>query len=296
MIAGSRILIAIGGGIAALRAVEYARALAREGAEVEVVMTQAAKRFMTPLAVQALVGAEPRSELFDPQAERAMGHIALARWPDAVLVMPATADLIARTAHGLADELATAVLLATRAPVVVVPAMNTAMWEHPATRRNLAELQARGVSIVPPEAGELACGEVGEGRMASLGAVRLAVMRALSQSPLAGTRWVITTGRTEEPWDEVRVLTNRATGRMGAMIAEQAAGRGAEVICIAGPGAATPHGAKVVSVRTAREMHRAALEHARGADVFVAAAAVSDYRPLAPLAGKRKRVHEAELI
>jgi len=296
MLAGRRILFLIGGGVAALKACEIARRFAQEGAEVKAAFTKAACQFVSPLAFSALTGGEARALLFDPQAEQAMSHIELARWAELIVVAPATADLIARLAHGIADDLPTTIALAANAPLLLAPAMNGAMWRHPATQRNLQTLRARGAEIAGPVRGELACGEEDEGRMAEFPLLRLCALRLLTGAPLAGTRWVITGGRTEEPWDAVRVITNRASGRMAAAIAEAAFAHGAEVCYIAGVQAAPAEGAHTLPVRTAAEMLQASLAEAEGADVFVAAAAVSDFRPIAPAARKQKRGKGAAVI
>lgn len=290
MLAGKRILLAVCGGIAAYRAAELARLLMRQGAEVRCVMTRGACEFITPLTLEALTGQQVHSELFDLTSERDMGHIRLARWADVLVVAPATADIMARFAHGICDNLLSTLFQARRGPVLLAPAMNTAMWEAPATQRNLRTLREGRVHIVGPAEGELACGETGAGRMSEPADIVAALYPLLVEQRLAGQRWVINAGPTREAWDEVRTLSNRASGLLGSLIAEAAAMRGAEVRLIAGPG--TPearHVAQRTDVESAEGMLAACAAAAAGADVFVATAAVSDYRFAEPQAGKLKR-------
>lgn len=276
----ARILIAVTGGIAAYKVPELVRALTGAGHSVRCVMTSAARRFVAPLVLQTLTGETVRSDLFDPSEEGEIDHIRLADQADLVIVAPATADVLARMAHGLADDLVTAVLLATRAPVLVAPAMNVNMWEHPATRANLETLRTRGVHVVGPEAGELACGWEGLGRMSDPAAIAAAAERALSSGSLAGECVLVTAGGTAEPIDTVRSITNRSSGKMGFAIAEEAARRGAEVVLVAGVTALpTPPGIRRVDVETALEMREAVLAELPRATVVVKAAAVADFRP-----------------
>ena len=285
-----RILLGIAGGIAAYRSAELARLLVKQQAEVRCVMTRSAKEFITPLTLEALTGETVHDELFDLTTEREMGHIRLARWAELIVVAPATADVLARHAHGMADDLLTTILLASQVPVLMAPAMNQAMWSHPSTQANVALLRERGIQIVGPDCGELACGEQGSGRMCSLETLLAAMRLCLGGGRLRGERWVINAGPTWEAWDRVRVLTNRASGRLGFHLAEAAAAEGAETILVAGPG--VPRSSlpmRRVDVESAPEMHRACLDAAEGADVFVATAAVSDYRFAERIEGKHKR-------
>jgi phosphopantothenoylcysteine decarboxylase/phosphopantothenate--cysteine ligase len=275
-----RVLLAVSGGIAAYKIPDLVRALKRADHSVRCALTPAAGRFVTPLTLQTLSGEAVRSELFDPAEEGQIDHVALADWADVVVVAPATAHLLARMAHGLADELVTTLLLATRAPVLVAPAMNVNMWENPATRENCERLRARGVSFVGPESGFLACGWEGEGRMAEPAAIADAVERVLAPPSLRGETLLVTAGGTREPLDAVRALTNRSSGKMGFAVAREAARRGAEVVLVAGPSALeTPPGVERVDVETALEMHDAVFRALPRAGVVVMTAAVADFRP-----------------
>jgi len=283
----ARILIAVTGGIAAYKVPELVRVLARGGHQVRCAMTTAATRFVAPLALQALTGRTVRTDLFDPSEEGEIDHIRLADQADLVIVAPATADVIAKMAHGLADDLVTAVLLATRAPVLVAPAMNVNMWEHPATRANLETLRSRGVHVVGPEPGELACGWEGQGRMSAPEAIAAAAARALGSRSLAGERVIVTAGGTAEPIDTVRSITNRSSGRMGFALAAEAARRGADVVLVAGVTALpTPPGIERIDVRTACEMRDAVMAELPRATIVLKAAAVADFRP-AEAAGRK---------
>ncbi|MFP4463139.1 MAG: bifunctional phosphopantothenoylcysteine decarboxylase/phosphopantothenate--cysteine ligase CoaBC [Guyparkeria sp.] len=287
-----RLLVGVSGGIAAYKAVVLVRRLVEAGCEVRVVMTEAATRFVTPLSFQAVSGHPVRTTLLDAEAESGMDHIALARWADAVVIAPASADLMARLAAGMADDLLTTLCLATEAPVHLAPAMNRQMWAHPATQANRALLVERGVVMHGPAAGAQACGETGEGRMLEPGAIA----EALLQSPardLAGQRVVVTAAGTREPIDPVRFLANRSSGRMGFAIAAEAARRGAAVTLVAGPSALpTPAGVERIDVETAAEM-QAAVESIESMDLFIGAAAVADYRVAEPAASKLKKTGEA---
>ncbi len=281
-----RILLVVTGGVAAYKAAELVRELRRGGAEVQVTMTAAARTFVTPLTFQALSGRRVPTELLDAEAEASMGHIELARWADRVVIAPATADFIARLAHGLADDLPTTLCLATRAPIHVAPAMNNVMWEAQATQENLAILRRRGIVVIGPESGEQACGEHGPGRMSEPEAIAAALLgapQASDNTALSGWRGrslVITAGPTREPLDPVRYLTNRSSGRMGFALAEAAAAAGARVCLVTGPSALpTPAGVKRVDVERAAEMYDAVMQRLGDADCFIGAAAVSDYRP-----------------
>ncbi len=303
-LSGARILLIVAGGVAAYKSLELIRRLRERGASVRVVMTEAAKQFVAPLSAAALSGHAVRFDQFSLIDEAEMGHIELSREADLVVVAPATADLLARMAHGLANDLASTTLLATDKRVLAAPAMNVRMWLHPATRRNVAALGADGVAFVGPDDGEMACGEFGPGRMAEPLAIVAAIERALGEptaiplpasvgargdDALAGKRVVVTSGPTYEPIDPVRFIGNRSSGLQGHAIAEAARAAGAEVTLISGPVAlADPPGVEVVHVETARQMHAAALA-SLPADVFVAAAAVGDWRVEAVGAQKLKK-------
>jgi len=279
-LAQRRIVLGVTGGIAAYKAAELTRELVREGAHVRVVMTRGAQDFVGALTFQALSGERVRTELLDEAAEAAMGHIELARWAELVLIAPASADALARLAQGRADDLLSTVVLATRAPVLVAPAMNHAMWAHPATQANTDTLRERGVGVVGPASGDQACGETGSGRMSEPAALVEAVRARLGSNALAGRSVLVTAGPTHEPLDPVRYLANASSGRMGFAVAEAAARAGAMVTLIAGPTQlATPPGVERVDVTTAAEMHAATMARIAGQDVFVATAAVGDYRP-----------------
>ncbi len=282
MLASRSILLVIGGGIAAYKSLELIRRLRERGAGVRCVLTAGGREFVTPLSVASLAGTPVAEELFDPNAEAEFGHIRLSRSADLVVVAPATADLLARMASGLGSDLASTLLLATDAPVIVAPAMNVRMWEHPATQRNIETLRKDGIEIVGPDEGVMACGEYGPGRMAEPDTVLAAIrarFAAPQDAPLNGRRAVVTAGPTQEPIDPVRFLTNRSSGKQGREIASELASAGAEVVLVAGPGAAeTLSDCDVRAVVTADEMRNAVLA-ALPADVFVSVAAVSDWRP-----------------
>jgi phosphopantothenoylcysteine decarboxylase/phosphopantothenate--cysteine ligase len=285
-----RVLVAISAGIAAYKVPELVRALVRAGCAVRCALTPNAARFVSPLVLQTLSGARARSRVFDPVEEGEIDHIALADWAELVVVAPATANVLAKLAHGLADDLVTTLLLATRAPVLVAPAMNVNMWEHPATRASVARLRERGVHTVGPEAGFLACGWEGEGRMAEPAAIAAAAARILGPRTLAGVKVLVNAGGTREPIDPVRVLANRSSGKMGFAVAEEAARRGAEVVLVAAPTPLpTPVGARRVDVETALEMRDAMRAEWPGTDVAVLCAAVGDFRPAAPAQRKIKK-------
>ncbi|RMG36204.1 MAG: bifunctional phosphopantothenoylcysteine decarboxylase/phosphopantothenate--cysteine ligase CoaBC [Gammaproteobacteria bacterium] len=287
------ILLGITAGVAAYKAAELARLLVKAGAQVQAVMTPSASEFIGPLTLQAVTGRPVRQALFDPQHEAAMGHIELARWADLVLIAPATADFLARLAAGMADDLLTTLCLASEAPLAVAPAMNQAMWRHPATQANIATLAARGVMFWGPAEGEQACGDNGPGRMLEPAELLQRLVSALGGSRFLGRRAVVTAGPTREPLDPVRFLGNRSSGRMGYAIAEALAREGGEVILISGPVAlACPPGVERISVETALQMHSAALTAAEGADLFVACAAVADYRPASAADHKIKKDSE----
>ncbi|MDQ6956128.1 MAG: bifunctional phosphopantothenoylcysteine decarboxylase/phosphopantothenate--cysteine ligase CoaBC [Mariprofundaceae bacterium] len=279
MFQDKNILLGIGGGIAVYRMAELARLLIKQGANVRCVMTQSACEFVTPLTFEALTGEAVHTDLFDLTSERAMGHIELARWADAVLIAPATSNLLAKLAHGIADDLLTTMMQVCDAPVLLAPAMNSSMWESAATQRNLHTLKDDGFSVIDPRSGALACGEQGIGRLPEPQALADAILPLLLPQSLQGQHWVINAGPTIEPWDAVRVLTNRASGTLGARLAQYASAMGASVTLIAGVG--TPNlGCDVqrVDVQTGDEMLQACVQVAQGADVFIGTAAVSDFR------------------
>ena len=295
-LAGRRILLGVSGGIAAYKSAEIVRSLRAAGAEVQAVLTAGGARFITPVTLQALSGHPVRQSLWDENAEAAMGHIELARWPDAVVIAPASANVMARLAAGMTTDLLSTLCLASDRPLLLAPAMNRLMWAHPATQSNLAVLKQRGATVVGPDAGDQACGEVGEGRMSEPAAIVEAVGRLLGagSGPLAGRHAVITAGPTREAVDPVRVLTNRSSGRMGFAVAEALARAGANVTLIAGPVTlATPPGVTRVDVESAADMAEAASRHAAGADLFVGCAAVADYRPAEARAQKIKKHDES---
>ena len=279
-LANKRIVLGVSGGIAAYKSADLIRRLRDAGAEVQVVMTSAAQSFITPLTLQALSGNPVHTDLLDPAAEAAMGHIELARWADLVLVAPASADCLARLAQGVANDLLTTLWLATKAKLAVAPAMNQQMWAAPATRANLATLQARGVAVFGPAAGSQACGDVGEGRMLESVELATACANQFESGLLTGRHVVVTAGPTREALDPVRYLSNHSSGKMGFAIAEACVEAGARVTLIAGPvSLPTPARLKRVNVVSADEMLLAAQAAVEGADVFVATAAVADYRP-----------------
>lgn len=284
-----RVLLGVSGGIAAYKAAELIRRLRAGGAEVRVAMTAAAHAFISPLTLQALAGTPVRSDLFDPAAEAGMDHIELARWADLVLVAPASADLMARLAAGLANDLLTTLALATTAPLVLAPAMNHRMWLHPATQENAARLAQRGVRLVGPAEGDQACGETGPGRMLEPAEI-VAQLAFGGGAMLAGRRVVVTAGPTREAIDPVRYIGNRSSGRMGYAVADALVRRGAEVVLVSGPSALPPPpGVARVRVETALEMEAAVMAHMGRCDIFVAAAAVADYRPEVTAAEKIKK-------
>ncbi|MEY6431265.1 bifunctional phosphopantothenoylcysteine decarboxylase/phosphopantothenate--cysteine ligase CoaBC [Thioalkalicoccus limnaeus] len=285
----TQILLGVSGGIAAYKAVDLVRRLRERGTTVRVVMTRAAGAFVTPLTLQAVSGFAVRQEVLDPHGEEGMDHIELARWADLLLVAPATAHLIARLAQGLADDLLTTLALATTAPLVLAPAMNHRMWLHPATQENLRRLEARGVTILGPAIGDQACGERGPGRMLEPAEI-IAALVADRPRPLHGRRVLVTAGPTREAIDPVRFIGNRSSGRMGFALAEAFGARGADVILVTGPVARpAPAVAELVQVETALEMDAAVMARVADADIFVAAAAVADYRPAEVAADKIKK-------
>jgi len=286
----SRVLLGVSGGIAAYKACELVRQLAQRGHEVRIVATPHALEFVSALTLQTLSGAPVRHELLAASAESEISHIQLADWAEVFAVAPATANVLAKLAQGIADDLLTTVALACRAPLVLAPAMNVNMYRHPATQANLDLLAKRGARIVGPGAGELACGWVGEGRLVELDAIVAGIEGAVTEPTLRGEVVLVSAGPTAEPIDPVRVITNRSSGKMGFAVAEAAARRGAEVILVAGPAALpTPHGVARIDVETAREMREAVLGALERATIVVLAAAVADYAPVRAEDRKLKR-------
>ncbi len=292
---GRTVVLGVGGGIAAYKACEVARLFVKGGATVRVAMTRAATKFVGPLTLQALTGAPVLVELLDPQEDRTYGHLALARAADLLVVAPATADLLARLRAGMADDAVTTTALACTCPLLAAPAMNTRMWRNPAVVENVRELGRRGWSFVGPASGQLADGDVGEGRLADPLDIAAAAASLLGPRDLAGRKVVVTAGPTREPLDPVRFLSNPSTGRMGYAVARAAARRGAEVVLISGPvELPDPPGLRTLRVVTAEEMARAVEDAADDLDVFVAAAAVSDWRPKMAATSKRKKTDDDE--
>lgn len=291
------VALGVTGGIAAYKAAELARRLQQEGLRVQVVMTRSAQQFIQPLTFAAITGQKVITDTFAPESggpanvESAIEHIAVAQRIRLLVIAPATADVLAKMANGIADDFLTTLYLATKAPVVVAPAMNVNMWEHAATQDNLAMLRARGIHVVAPDEGYLACGMTGAGRLAGTEAIVRAVRELLGiRRDMDGETVLVTAGPTREELDPVRYLTNRSSGKMGYAMAEAALRRGARVILVSGPVVLeTPEGAEVVRVTTAEEMHRAVLKLVESATVVVKAAAVADYRPVAPETKKIKR-------
>lgn len=289
MLSGKRILLIVGGGIAAFKSLDLIRRLRERGASVTPVITRAGQEFVTPLSASALAAEKVYTDLFSLTDEAEMGHIELSRAADLLVVAPATADLMAKMASGLAGDLATTLLLATDKRVLIAPAMNVRMWEHPATQRNLATLQADGVMVVGPNEGDMACGEYGPGRMAEPMEIVTAVEQALSAGPLAGKHVVVTSGPTHEPIDPVRYIANRSSGAQGTALARALAGLGADVTFVTGPAdVPPPKGVRVEKVETARQMADA-VANALPADAAIFAAAVADWRVANAAASKMKK-------
>lgn len=299
-LADQRILLGVTGGIAAYKSADLARRLREAGAQVRVVMSAGAAHFITATTLQAVSGNPVRDSLWDAAAEAAMGHIELARWASTVLVAPASANTLARLAHGHADDLLSTLCLATTAPLMLAPAMNHRMWAHPATQANLALLVERGARVVGPDSGDQACGESGPGRMSEPAAIIAALVQCLDAGAsgagaqgggrLAGKRVLVTAGPTFEDIDPVRFIGNRSSGKMGFALAAAAHAQGAEVTLVAGPVAlATPPGVERIDVRSAQQMHAAVMQRIDGQHLFVAAAAVADYAPAQASAHKLKK-------
>ena len=284
------IVVGVCGGIAAYKSAELVRLLRAAGAEVRVVMTAAAQSFITPLTLQTLSTHRVHTDLLDAEAEQAMGHIELARWADAILIAPATANTLARLANGLCDDLLSTVCLASRAPFMVAPAMNQVMWENRVTQENIARLEAREVLIAGPGVGEQACGEFGPGRMLEPEQLVATLSSLFLSERLAGLSVLITAGPTREALDPVRYLTNHSSGKMGYAVALAAADAGADVTLISGPThLAVPPGVRRLDVVSASDMHELVMAHASDSDIFVAAAAVADYRPGSVATQKQKK-------
>ncbi|MDT3672242.1 MAG: bifunctional phosphopantothenoylcysteine decarboxylase/phosphopantothenate--cysteine ligase CoaBC [Aromatoleum sp.] len=292
---GRRIVLGVTGGVAAYKAAELVRLLGKAGAEVHVVLTEGGARFVTPVTFQALSGNPVWSDLWDPRVPNNMAHIDLTRGADAILVAPATADVIAKLVHGLADDLLTTLCLARECPLLVAPAMNRQMWEHPATRRNVAQLAADGATVLGPGAGDQACGEVGMGRMLEPDELLEHLIAFFEPKRLAGRKVVMTAGPTFEAIDPVRGITNTSSGKMGYAIAQACRRAGADVLLVSGPtGLAAPLGVERVDVRSALEMRDAVVAALPDADVFIGVAAVADYRPVDAAEHKVKK-SDAEL-
>jgi phosphopantothenoylcysteine decarboxylase/phosphopantothenate--cysteine ligase len=294
-LAQRRILLGVSGGIAAYKSCELVRRLGDLDAEVRVVMTENAAHFVSATTFQALSGQPVRSSLWDAEAEAAMGHIELARWAERIVIAPASADLIARLAHGMANDLLTTVCLASAAPLYVAPAMNQQMWAHPAVQANVDTLRQRGVHILGPASGDQACGDIGSGRMLEPLELRAAIVGSFGNEVLRGLKVVVSAGPTYEDIDPVRFIGNRSSGRMGFAVAEAAAQAGAEVTLVAGPvSMATPPGiARRIDVRSAEQMRDAVVGASNGAHIYIAAAAVGDYRP-AEVAEQKLKKHDGQ--
>lgn len=289
MLANKRILLIIGGGIAAYKTPDLIRRFRERGASVTPVLTRAGAEFVTPLTISAVAGVKVHTDLFDLTDEAEMGHIQLSRSADLVIVAPATADLMAKMAGGQANDLASTLLMATDTPVMIAPAMNVRMWEHPATQRNLATLKSDGIAVIGPNAGDMACGEFGPGRMSEPLEIVAAAEAALSDGPLKGKRIVITSGPTQEPIDPVRYISNRSSGAQGTAIARALVALGAEVVFVSGPAdVPPPEGVQLVRIETARQMLEA-VQAALPADAAVFAAAVADWRVAQEATSKMKK-------
>jgi len=286
-----RVLVGVSGGIAAYKTPELVRRLRERGAEVRVAVTRGAKAFISPLTLQAVSGHRVHETLLDAEAEAGMGHIELARWADHIVIAPATADLLARLANGMADDLLTTTVLASRARLWLAPAMNHVMWDHPAVRRNVETLQHHGAHTLGPDSGSQACGEEGYGRMLAPGEIAAAVLGG--SGPLTGKRFVVTAGPTHEALDPVRFIGNRSSGKMGFAVAEALADAGADVVLVAGP-VHLPVSSRIsrIDVKTAEQMRAAVMEQLP-ADAFVSVAAVADYRPVSRSAEKIKRTADS---
>ena len=293
-----RILLAVSGGIAAYKSAELVRLLRKQGAEVRVLMTEAAKQFISPLTFQALSGHQVYSDLLDADAENAMGHINLARWADCLLIAPATANVLAKCSTGLADDLLSTLYLAAECPVYMAPAMNQAMWQKPVTQHNVQTLLNHGVILIGPEPGEQACGETGPGRMSEPATICAQLLAPETEPCLQGVKVLITAGPTREPLDPVRYITNRSSGKMGYAVAKAARQAGAKVTLVSGPTLLpAPAHIDVMQVETAAQMHAAVMSQVNSCEIFIAAAAVADYTPATPQTEKiKKQDGQATLI
>lgn len=291
------VVLGITGGIAAYKTPELIRALRKRGIAVEAVLTEAAKEFVTPLTIREVSGSPVHSGLFDPIPQWDVHHIALARKADLVAVVPATANCIGKLAGGLADDLLSSVLLATSAPILMAPAMNSGMYANPAVRENIRLLRSRGIRFVGPSKGALLCGTEGEGRMSEIGEIEEAILSLLSLKDLQGRKILITAGPTQENWDPVRFLTNPSSGKMGYALARVARRRGAEVCLVSGPTDLSPAwGVETIEVRTARQMYQAVMDRYEAMDILIMAAAPTDYSPRNPKCKKYKRNGEPLVI
>ena len=296
-LADKRVLLGISGGIAAYKSAELTRRLRDQGATVRVVMTPAATEFITPLTLQALSGNPVHTDLLDHGAEAAMGHIELARWADMIVIAPATANFIARLSNGLADDLLSALCLATTAPLLVAPAMNQQMWQNPATQENIARLQDRGITLLGPASGAQACGETGPGRLLEPDEIVPAIIAAGRTNTLTGVSVMVSAGPTREFIDPVRYLSNRSSGKMGYAVARAAEEAGASVTLVSGPVALTPPArVRVIEVVSAGQMHDSILKEAESCDIFISAAAVADYRSRETVLQKMKKQDSGILL
>jgi len=296
MLKDRNIVLGVTGGIAAYKAAELVRELVRAGAKVHVVMTQSAQAFVTPLTFQTLSGNPVITELFSLIEESEIGHIALADKAEVLVIAPATANMIGKIAGGIADDMLTTIVMATKAPVLLAPAMNVHMWENPSCQENIQKLRSRGFHFIDPEPGELACGYEGKGRLAEVSAIVEEIRAILSPQDFARETVLITAGPTEESIDPVRFITNRSSGKMGFAMAHAALRRGAEVILISGPTALPPPPkVKFIGVRSTAQMREAVLTNLKNASILLMAAAVSDYRPRQAAAGKIKK-SQAEMV
>jgi phosphopantothenoylcysteine decarboxylase/phosphopantothenate--cysteine ligase len=294
---GRTVVVGVSGGIAAYKACELVRAFVKAGATVRVAMTPNATKFVGPLTFQALSGAPPLIDLLDSAQESTYGHLAMARMAEILVLAPATADLIARLRAGMADDAVTTTALAATCPCVIAPAMNTRMWQNLVVRENVAALEQRGWHVVPPSSGELADGDVGEGRLAEVEDIASAAARIVGPRDLAGRKVVVTAGPTREPIDPVRFISNPSSGRMGFAVARVAARRGAEVVLVTGPvDLPDPSGVRTVRVGTAEEMASRVDDESGAMDLFVAAAAVSDWKPRTASPTKKKKTDEDESL
>ncbi|KTC82234.1 bifunctional phosphopantothenoylcysteine decarboxylase/phosphopantothenate--cysteine ligase CoaBC [Legionella cherrii] len=293
---GKKILLGVCGGVAAYKSAYLIRELTRAGAEVQVVMTQSAQEFVSPLLMQALSGNSARTELFDAEAERAMGHIELARWADYLVIVPASANILAKMAQGIADDLLSTLYLVAEVPVIVCPAMNHSMWAHPATQANCTILRERGAIFVGPEEGSQACGEQGFGRVSEVEHIMSALRLSEVHQLLAGKKVLVTAGPTREPLDPVRYISNYSSGKMGYAMAEAAAMAGAQVTLISGPTSLQASaGIKRIQVESAQEMLDAVMQEMPTDGIFIGTAAVADYRVESPASEKMKKKSHEEM-